>query len=177
MSAKQRAKKGLGSLGRWAAGGGLTAKAPEEVEEEAKAEMLGMHREGVIWYLQQKLQVAMGLQREMMEVRISREVEKSKSVLYMVRGVVSEAEKGDGRGFGGSGEVGGTVAGRVAVEEERKGREREGAVDYQLTEEQMQLFAQENQDMLKQYEDSLDQVRYVALISVSIVYACLLRSF
>lgn len=34
------------------------------------------------------------------------------------------------------------------------------AVEQQLDPEQLQLFAQENQDMLKHYEDTLDQVRY-----------------
>lgn len=33
------------------------------------------------------------------------------------------------------------------------------AVEQQLDPEQLQLFAQENQDMLKYYEDTLDQVR------------------
>ena len=31
----------------------------------------------------------------------------------------------------------------------------------ELSDEQMQLFAQENQDMMKHYQDTLDQVRYV----------------
>ena len=34
-------------------------------------------------------------------------------------------------------------------------------IEQQLTPEQLQLFAKENQDMLKHYEDTLDQVRYV----------------
>ena len=34
-------------------------------------------------------------------------------------------------------------------------------IEQQLSPEQLQLFARENQDMLKHYEDTLDQVRYV----------------
>ena len=34
-------------------------------------------------------------------------------------------------------------------------------IEQQLSPEQLQLFARENQDMLKQYEDTLDQVRSV----------------
>ena len=37
-------------------------------------------------------------------------------------------------------------------------------IEQSLTPEQLQLFAKENQDMLKQYEDTLDQVRSVLLI-------------
>ena len=43
--------------------------------------------------------------------------------------------------------------------------ESSAAIEQQLDPEQLQLFAQENQDMLKQYEDQLDKVRYVTLLS------------
>ena len=53
-----------------------------------------------------------------------------------------------GRGYGGKA--------AAAMEEEDKRQ-----IEQQLTPEQLQLFAKENQDMLKHYEDTLDQVRYV----------------
>lgn len=42
--------------------------------------------------------------------------------------------------------------------------ESSAAIEQQLDPEQLQLFAQENQDMLKQYEDQLDKVRYVTAL-------------
>jgi syntaxin 18 len=115
----------------------------------------------VIWYLQRKLQEAMGIQSEMMEVRISREVEKSKSVLYKTKGLVSLPEREA------------LDAGRVAMgEEKRRGNEPDESAGYTLTDEQMQLFAQENQDMLKHYEDSLDQVRYALALTLALSSAC-----
>ena len=36
-----------------------------------------------------------------------------------------------------------------------------GGAEQELSQEQLQLFAQENQDMLRHYEDTLDQVRLV----------------
>jgi len=134
----------------------VTAKSPEEQEEDAKVEALKMHREGVIWYLQRKLGEVTQIQSEMMEVRITREVEKSKSVLYKARGVLPTGD-GDIYGAVSNGSHAGGQS-RAALEESEKSKNKQD--DFVLTEEQMQLFAQENQDMLKHYEDTLDQVRY-----------------
>ncbi|KAF2877426.1 snare protein syntaxin-like protein 18/UFE1 [Massariosphaeria phaeospora] len=132
MALRKRARSGLGGLGRWAAGGAITAKSPEEEIGEAKANALKAHRESIIWYLQMQLDECGRFHGSMMEIRLTREVEKSKSVLYKARGTMPAADnyKSDS----------------VVAEE-------------QLDPEQLQLFAQENQDMLKHYEDHLDQVR------------------
>lgn len=153
IALRKRAKTGLSALGRWAAGGAVTAKSVEEEANEAKEQAVSLHRESVIWYLQRQLERAGNLQSGMMEVRISREIEKSKSVLYKSRvGNVpyekepAELSMPDGvSGHGGRGE--------------ERGSEQE------LSQEQMQLFAQENQEMLKHYEDTLDQVRYVMALA------------
>ena len=78
----------------------------------------------------------------MMDIRIQREVEKSKSVLYKTKGVSVPYEDGD---FASEG------AGQRGPGSER--------LEQELTQDQMQLFAQENQEMLKHYEDTLSQVR------------------
>lgn len=135
----------------------MTAKSPEEQEEDSRMEALSMHREGIIWYLKRKLAEATAIQGEMMEIRITREVEKSKSVLYKsrpmatlvdgdLRGVNQASMRGE-RSYGGA---------QAAVLQDM---DQTGESQVTLTEEQMQLFAQENQDMLKHYEDTLDQVR------------------
>lgn len=94
-----------------------------------------------------------------MEVRLGREVEKSKSVLYKARvtGGIPYAREED--------EVNGPVS---PTGSKRKSRAQSwelandsGSMQNgnELSEEQIQLFAAENADLLKHYEDQLDQVR------------------
>lgn len=102
----------------------------------------------------------------MMETRLYREIEKSKSVLYKTRaarrmsavradmdGDMPRMDSGGGaRHLTGSG-----TANRAAQMDEAE-RKR---IEAQFSPDQLQVFAKENQDMLKHYEDTLDQVRYV----------------
>jgi hypothetical protein len=150
---RKRAKRGLGALGRWAAGGAITAKSPEEELAEAKANTLKAHRESIIWYLQRALEECGRAQSSMMEIRLTREVEKSKSVLYKARGTMPALD-----GYSGSN-------GNYSASAEYRGKstqlpeEDRFPIEQQLDPEQLQLFAQENQDLLKYHEDQLDQVR------------------
>jgi outer membrane lipoprotein SlyB len=98
----------------------------------------------------------------MMETRVQREVERSKSVLYKTRGFGGMNGAGVGGGEGDAAKAGtGAGAGGVESWGKRSGldREREREVEASLSPEQLQLFAQENNDMLRHYEDTLDQVR------------------
>ena len=85
VALSKRARGGLGALGRWAAGGAVTAKSPEEEREEGERKTIAAVRESIILYLQQKLEEAGRVQSEMMEVRLNRELEKSKSSLEKSR--------------------------------------------------------------------------------------------
>jgi hypothetical protein len=156
IALKKRAKSGMGMIGRWAAGGAITAKSPEELLQEAKANTIKVHRESIIWYLQRQLEECGRFQSSMMEVRLSREVEKSKSILYNARITMPGASEYIGA-KGGVGAANGYRGKTSALQDEES-----KAVEEQLDPEQLQLFAQENQDMLKHYEDTLDQVRYVS---------------
>ena len=160
VAMKKRAKKGLGGLGRWAAGGAITAKSPEEETQEARANTIKAHRESIIWYLRRQLEECGRFQSGMMEIRLTREVEKSKSVLYKVRGTIPLASE-DYTVANGTSNVKRDYRGKTSVQYETESH----AAEEQLSPEQLQLFAQENQDMLKHYEDQMDQVRYV-------VYTC-----
>ena len=94
-----------------------------------------------------------------MNVRLGREVEKSKSILYKSRlsGGIPYAQDED---------MNGTV---IASPTSPKYRTRQSTKlsngqpsDFQqepLSAEQLQLFEEENADLLKHYEDQLDQVR------------------
>ncbi|EOA83708.1 uncharacterized protein SETTUDRAFT_164163 [Exserohilum turcica Et28A] len=149
LALRRRAKQGLGALGRWAAGGAITAKSPEEEIEEAKANTIKAHRESIIWSLQKQLEQCGRFQSDMMEIRLTREVEKSKSVLYKTR-TTGPSTMGYGTG-----------ADSTDYRDKASYRpdETDAVIEQQLDAEQLQLFAQENQDMLKQYEDQLDKVR------------------
>ncbi|KAF1940419.1 syntaxin [Clathrospora elynae] len=152
---KKRAKQGLGALGRWAAGGAITAKSVEEELEESKANTLKAHRESIIWSLQNQLEECGHFQSSMMEIRLMREVEKSKSVLYKTRGTGPATH--DYSGMNGSLGAGSSSDYRDRTTYAQD--ESSAVIENQLDAEQLQLFAQENQDMLKQYEDQLDKVR------------------
>lgn len=169
ISSKRYAK---GVLGRWAAGASGGDKSPEQAVEEARREMFAMHRDSVVWYLGMKLEGVGEVQRGMMERRLEREVERGRSVLYKVKGSRGADEGSDGVGVDGGG--GECLNGRPregkseyraggGVGEDESRRE----IEQQLSPEQLQLFARENQDMLKQYEDTLDQVRCVLSIRFS----------
>lgn len=140
---------------------------------------INVHRDSVLWYLGRKLQGAGELQRGMMERRLEREVEKGRSVLYKVRGgvgvgvgvggvegldaaVICDGKGGMNGGHAGAGlgpgSSSGNRGGGAPAEDESRTE-----IDQQLSADQLQLFARENQDMLKQYEDTLDQVRCVPL--------------
>ena len=133
--------------------------------EEERLGLVGVWRDSVLWFLRRGLEGVGECQRGMMERRLEREVERGRSVLYKVRGSagIGDAEgegTGMGGGIGGYGAegAGGGYGGKRGVEAEDESRRE---IEQQLSPEQLQLFAQENQDMLKQYEGTLDQVRYV----------------
>jgi hypothetical protein len=157
VALRKRAKQGLGALGRWAAGGAITAKSVDEETAEAKANTIRAHRQSIIWSLQNQLEECGRFQSSMMEIRLMREVEKSKSVLYKTR--ASGPSTNDYGGMNGSAGAGGSTDYRGKTSHVQD--ESNGVIENQLDPEQLQLFAQENQDMLKQYEDQLDKVRYV----------------
>jgi syntaxin 18 len=161
VALRKRAKQGLGALGRWAAGGAITAKSVEEELEEAKTNAIRAHRESIIWSLQNQLEQCGQFQSSMMEIRLMREVEKSKSVLYKTR--ASGPPTNDFGSMNGDDSAGRSVEYRGKTGHNQD--ESNGVIEQQLDPEQLQLFAQENQDMLKQYEDQLDKVRYATSFS------------
>ncbi|EME44076.1 hypothetical protein DOTSEDRAFT_172080 [Dothistroma septosporum NZE10] len=157
VALSKRAKGGLGGLGRWAAGGTTTAKSPEEEKEEAARKTVTAVRSSVILYLQQKLEEAGRVQSEMMDVRLSREVEKSKSILAKsaASGAIPYVDHEESNGMTSSGSF---------AKQNRQPRgswdeTNDSVTNEQLTQEQLQVFAEENNELLKHYEDQLDQVR------------------
>ncbi|KAG4424642.1 hypothetical protein IFR04_002175 [Cadophora malorum] len=157
---KKFGRLGLGTLGKWAAGGAGQTKTMDEELDEAKANEIKMHRESVLWYLREKLQECGQFQASMMEKRIMRQIEKNKNMISMSR--MAGPELG---GFENAPMPPSTSQSSSAAHLETK----EQNTDQDLTPEQIQMFEQENQDMLKHYESTLDQVRTAekSLIEIS----------
>ncbi|KAI9842723.1 MAG: hypothetical protein M1838_003003 [Thelocarpon superellum] len=157
LAQRKQAANGLGALGRWAAGSAGLEKTADEQAEEARTSAINMHRESVLWYLRRKLEACGEVHWSMMETRLIREVEKSKSVLYKTHGAT--AGHSDGSPFADVGPVDGVHRPLVNARGAHMDEVEQHQIEHQLSPEQLQLFAKENQDMLKHYEDTLDQVR------------------
>ena len=155
---KVRNQYDKGVLGRWAAGGGVggAQKSPEQMVAEAELETLKLFRESVLWFLGRKLEDVGEVQREMMERRLERDLERGRSVLYKTKGGGTNGHVPGGDAATMNQKGGGGISGGRGAKLDEGGRRE---IEQQLSPEQLQLFASENQDMLKQYEDQLDQVR------------------
>lgn len=116
----------------------------EREYEEGKLLTLKQYREGVLWFLKTKLEKASEVQRGQQEIRLQRQVEKGKSMLNKAPPQLASSSMSISEG-------GRNVA---LMEEEKK------HIEEQLTTEQLQLFEKENGELMKHYEDALDQVRY-----------------
>ncbi len=147
-----------GAVGRWAAGGtgADEGKGEDEKEGEDMEAMMRAWRESVIWYLRKKLGETGEMQRGMMERRVEREVERGRSVLYLAKGAMEESS-----GRGGMTTMNGGVEGATRMGNGRVTGDEDGSreSERQLSPEQLQIFAQENNELLRHYEDTLDQVR------------------
>lgn len=139
----------------------MTAKSPEEEREEAERESLANFRKSVIIFLQQRLEQAGRVQGEMMEVRLGREVEKSKSVLSKARvaGKIPYAEDVDGMDIRSSEQKNSRNRRSAGLSGDFSDPAAASSAPQELSQDQLQLFAEENADLLKHYEDQLDQVR------------------
>lgn len=147
--------KALGRFGNWAAGGGEQSKSLEQQLEEARLNAIKMHRDNVIWYLRQKLSECGKLQASMMEIRIMREVEKNKSNLAKSRAMMPDLGS-----LGDSSSAKFTSSGDIHLEAQAQAQPQTSGP--QLSSEQLQMLAEENHDMVKHYQSTLDQVKYVS---------------
>lgn len=170
----QKQKRRL-DFGKVLNGGWKSILIDEETEKEDKEDeqmkAVRLHREGVIWLLKNRLERASEIQREQQETRVMRQVEKSKSMLYKVAGAgtLGSATPGGSRPGSSAGPSASDVY-RDGVLPKQSGAKQWGEmnglppeeqqdIEKILSPEQLQIFAKENQDMMKYYEDTLDQVR------------------
>ncbi|RJE21492.1 snare protein, partial [Aspergillus sclerotialis] len=158
-------------LFRWAGGAGALSsdrddnKSVEQARDEEVSRVRKTVRESVLWYLRRGLESAAERQRELVERRIERVREKERSALYKASGSATVAAA--------------AVPGGEMMREEYEyrpekqplsmatGRAYDTAmssseaaeIESQLSAEQLQLFAEENDSMLRYYEDTLGKVQ------------------
>ncbi|KAI9924954.1 hypothetical protein ASPWEDRAFT_54391 [Aspergillus wentii DTO 134E9] len=160
-------------LFRWAGGTGALEddssdnanKSAEQVRDEEVSRTVKTVRENVLWFLRRGLESAAEVQMGMVERRIERVREKEKSVLYKSGGAAGAFAMGEELGAaGGAGNASMRGYDATAMSEGEA-----AAIESQLSPEQLQLFAQENDTMLKHYEDTLSKVQNAekSLIEIS----------
>ena len=134
----------------------MTAKSPDEEREEAERKTIATFRENVIEYLKRRFEEAARVQSEMIEIRLGREVEKSKSMLYKSRvsNNIPYAHDEDDHVA-----TSPTKAKRRSTNLPNGVSDGPNSAQEELSAEQIQLFASENADLLRHYEDQLDHVR------------------
>lgn len=116
----------------------------------------------MLWYLRTGLEGAVERHREMVERRVERVREKERSVLYKHKHKLA----------GGISSGGGRVDVIPEGQQQQQQEEEEG-IENQLSAEQLQLFEDENQSMLRYYEDTLSKVRYVVVVGVLVCPGCM----
>lgn len=140
---------GLGALGSWASGGLVSGKTPEHLAAEAQALEIWTHREGVLWYLRQRLQLCGQTQKAMMEARLAREVELNRSLGSQAPNLADFAE---------------FAPTKTTSKDWNTSYDETQRADEDLSAEQLQMFEEGNQDMMKYFESMHEKVQYVFCI-------------
>jgi syntaxin 18 len=159
LAGRARDARGLGALGRWAAGAaGAVARTPAEEARERADEDLAEHRRGVVFGLGGELERAAGVQRDMLAVRYERAVERGRSALRARERAGRGAAADAGRGGGGAAARMEAARAVAAEGEERDGED--GGVESLLSPGQIRMFEREQEDMVKFYNSELLKIRY-----------------
>ncbi|KAL2856659.1 snare protein [Aspergillus pseudoustus] len=145
---------------------GYGGKKEAQIVDEQREELLKGVRESILWYLRRQLENTIETQREMVEKRIERAKEREKSVLY--KASTSNTAGAGGRARAGSTavtapstypETGFEVELRQVGKGEVLDESEVAAIEAELSPEQLQLFAEENDTMVRYYEDTLSKVQ------------------
>ncbi|PHH87451.1 hypothetical protein CDD83_8861 [Cordyceps sp. RAO-2017] len=161
---RKRHASGLSALGSWASGGVASSKSAEHAAAEARARQIDMHRDGVLWLLRQRLELCCRTQQDMMETRLRREMEKTHGLLPPVTGLADLAPS--------------PVEARPPAGPPAGTHDDDAAARQGLTEEQLQMFEEGNQDMMKHYESTLDKVKTAeqSLVEISELQSLLVNN-
>ncbi|KAI5283381.1 hypothetical protein KEM52_003397 [Ascosphaera acerosa] len=139
-------------------------------------------RANVLWILRSRLQAAAEMQREMTEKRVERIKEKEKSILHKLDreqasfattttdGVPLKRPPMAAAAAAAAAPTSDAVSSTASMRMQPTLQEEEAAaIESQLTSEQLQLFADENEGMVRHYEDALNKARQAekSLIEIS----------
>ncbi|KAK2734653.1 hypothetical protein FQN57_001598 [Myotisia sp. PD_48] len=150
---------------RWTGGSNVLElpRSPEQLELEDKENTLKTVRESVLWFLRRGLEAVAEFQRQMVEKRVERAREKEKNILYksQPQQPISTALHNSTMipNISGQGDTGSDLTsfrGRDALSLDQN---ETAEIVSQLSPEQLQLFAQENNNLFKYYEDTLGKVQ------------------
>ena len=158
--------KPSGVLWRWAAGDGDTpdaGKPQNQIDEEGTLRTSRMFRDGVLWYLSKVLNDTITVQQEMVEKRLEREQQKQMSILYNPRNKGVRASRG-AESTANGGLEGLPPTQNLRGHDEYKPSDDSsagGAVEQELSPEQLQLFEEENRGIFEHFNDQLAKVTQV----------------
>ncbi|ODA77699.1 hypothetical protein RJ55_06301 [Drechmeria coniospora] len=163
---RKKYASGLSALSSWASGSDAMNKTADHAAAESGAQQTEIHRDGLLWFLRKRLELCCRTQQDMMEARLSRELERSRSFRPPPSADFAEFVPMSSKA-------------QPAARSSGAGGFNEAASAYQdLTEEQVQMFEEGNQDMMKHYESTLDKVRTAekSLVEISELQSLLVNN-
>ncbi|KAG5927509.1 hypothetical protein E4U42_002152 [Claviceps africana] len=168
---RKKFASGLSALASWASGDGASRKTAEHLTAEAQGQQTGIHRDGILWFLRQRLELCCRTQQDMMESRLSREMEKTRGMLLPPAGDFADFSLTSEKPWRASTSV-------VSSDSNKDSSNNHMSVTEGLTQEQVQMFEQDNQDMVKHYESTLDKVRMAeqSLVEISELQSLLVNN-
>ncbi|KAL4785776.1 hypothetical protein BJX76DRAFT_366687 [Aspergillus varians] len=168
-------------LFQWAAGSSALAqdqdqenagKKEDQISDEQRETLLRNVRESILWFLSRRLESTIEMQRDMVEKRIERARDREKSVLYKAATsstsgpLPGSSSAGGGRGGPGRASISApSTYPDLALETSDPVRgstldaAEVAAIEAELSPQQLQLFAEENDSMVRYYEDTLSKVQ------------------
>ncbi|KAG5980870.1 hypothetical protein E4U55_003539 [Claviceps digitariae] len=173
---RKKFASGLSALASWASGDGASRKTAEHLAAEAQGQQTGIHRDGILWFLRQRLELCCRTQQDMMESRLSREMEKTRGLLIPPASDFADFPLTSEKSWKAS-----TSAG-TPDDKNNDGSSYSNnnglSATEGLTQEQVQMFEQDNQDMVKHYESTLDKVRMAeqSLVEISELQSLLVNN-
>ncbi|KAG6210980.1 hypothetical protein E4U35_003933 [Claviceps purpurea] len=169
----------LGALASWASGDGASRKTAEHAAAEAQSQQTGMYRDGILWFLRQRLEHCCRTQQDMMESRLSREMEKTRGMLVPPAGDFADFQPTSEKAWMASTSTSASDDNSNGISNDNSIKN-DGTASFTegLTQEQVQMFEQDNQDMVKHYESTLDKVRSAeqSLVEISELQSLLVNN-
>ncbi|KAL4947185.1 snare-complex protein syntaxin-18 N-terminus-domain-containing protein [Aspergillus filifer] len=172
----RKRSRGANLLFQWAAGSSALSgenngdndegKKPEQINDEQVEKLTQAVRESILWFLRRRLEGSIEMQRDMVEERIERAKEREKSVLYKNATSTATPTSGPGASATSPNISAPSHYPDAALEMVTAGikgntlsASEVASIEAELTPQQLQLFAEENDSMVRYYEDTLGKVQ------------------